>query len=321
MNIVAMEKTQHNAENVHVIDECFYIPQLDRTRRIWLYRPDGYEQSDKRYPVVYMHDGQNLFDQATAFGDEWGVDETLNSMLAECIIVGIDNSEHRMTEYNYKSHEKFGKGEGSKYIDFIANTLKPRIDATFKTRPEREHTFIAGSSMGGLISLYGALNHAETFGGAGIFSPSLWLVPDATEELKCLADKNAHLPQRFYFYGGGKEGDNMVEHIEHMVDLLNDYPYYHVTVEIDPEGDHSEYHWRNRFPHFYAWLALGQGAEVFNESQSEIIEPELEAEQELENEQILETELKSAKQRLEREQKLDTEQQLETKFITHAALW
>jgi len=178
-----MEKTQHSAENVHVIDEAFYIPQLDRTRRIWLYRPGDYDQSGKHYPVVYMHDGQNLFDQAIAFGEEWGVDETLNSMLADCIIVGIDNSDNRMTEYNFRDNEEFGKGQGREYIDFIANTLKPRIDETFRTLPGREHTLLAGSSMGGLVSLYGALYFAETFDGAGVFSPSLWLVPDAKEEL------------------------------------------------------------------------------------------------------------------------------------------
>jgi predicted alpha/beta superfamily hydrolase len=184
-------------------------------------------------------------------------------MLAECIIVGIDNSEHRMTEYNFRDHEKHGKGQGKEYLDFIANTLKPRIDSTYRTLADREHTFIAGSSMGGLISLYGALYHAETFGGAGIFSPSLWLVPDAKEELKKVADSNPHLPQRFYFYGGVNEGDNMAKHIDEMATALNEYPYYHVTVHIEPDGEHSEYHWRNVFPCFYVWMAEKHGAEVF----------------------------------------------------------
>jgi metallo-beta-lactamase class B len=254
-----MSTIEYKAENVVILDEQFYIPQLNRIRRVWLYHPAGYHNSVKRYPVVYMHDGQNLFDEATAFGEEWGVDETLNSMLAECIIVGIDSGEHRMTEYNFHSNERFGQGEGKRYVDFIANTLKPFVDANFRTKPDREHTVIAGSSMGGLISLYGALHFAETFGGAGIFSPSLWLVPDAADELKDLADSNAHLPQRFYFYGGAKESDDMIAHIHRFAVLLNSYSYYSVQVQVDPQGEHSEYHWRKMFADFYYWLSKGAG--------------------------------------------------------------
>src|SRR5436309_9793997 len=172
-----MNSIQHTTVNVSLIDDQFYIPQLNRMRRIWMYYPESYLESEKKYPVIYMHDGQNLFDQATAFDKEWQVDETLNSLFARCIIVGIDNSEHRMKEYNFNDHEEHGPGEGRQYMEFIATTLKPYIDATFRTKPEREHTHIAGSSMGGLISLYGALHFASIFGGAGIFSPSLWLVP------------------------------------------------------------------------------------------------------------------------------------------------
>jgi predicted alpha/beta superfamily hydrolase len=252
-----MQKTIHNAVNVEVIDEEFYMPQLDRHRRIWVYKPTGYFQTDKRYPVVYMHDGQNLFDEAIAFGEEWGVDDTLNSMLAECIIVGIDNSEHRMTEYNFNDHVEFGAGEGRRYIEFIADTLKPVIDLNFRTKPDRYHTQIAGSSMGGLISLYGAMYYPNTFGGAGVFSPSLWLVPDAKDQLKLVAESNKKYPQRFYFYGGAKEGENMVGHIITIAEMLKKHPMYEVDVEVDPEGEHHEYHWRNKFADYYNWLAAG----------------------------------------------------------------
>ena len=111
--------------NVFVIDEAFYRPQLNRTRRIWIYVPQRYNESDKRYPVIYMHDGQNLFDEATAIAQEWQIDETLNNMLAETIIVGIDNSEYRMNEYNFNDHEEHGSGEGKQYMEFIVHTLKP----------------------------------------------------------------------------------------------------------------------------------------------------------------------------------------------------
>jgi predicted alpha/beta superfamily hydrolase len=250
-----MQKTIHNAVNVEVIDEEFYMPQLERSRRIWVYKPSGYFRSDKKYPVVYMHDGQNLFDEAVAFGEEWGIDETLNSLLAECIIVGIDNSDRRMTEYNFHDHEEFGPGEGKKYMQFIVETLKPVIDLNFRTMSDRKHTHIAGSSMGGLISLYGAMYFPETFGGAGVFSPSLWFLPRAKDELKTVAESNTRFPQRFYFYGGAKEGENMLAHIYTIANLLKQYPSYAVDVEIDDEGEHSEHYWKNKFADYYNWLS------------------------------------------------------------------
>ena len=252
-----MEETRHNAVNVTVIDEAFHMPQLKRDRRIWLYKPPEHDQSDKTYPVVYMQDGQNLFDEGNAFAEEWEVDETLNALSAQCIVVGIDNGENRMTEYNFQDHEEYGSGEGEKYIQFIVETLKPFIDRNYKTKPEREHTHIAGSSMGGLISLYGAMYFAETFGGAGVFSPSLWLVPDAVAEFRKLAEKGGHFPQRFYFYGGAQEGGDMLTHINNMAKMLHEFPQYIIDLHVDPTGDHSEYRWRAMFQSYYTWLSEG----------------------------------------------------------------
>jgi len=256
-----MATAQHN---VYIIDEAFYMPQLNRTRRVWIYLPKTYENSDKRHTVIYMHDGQNLFDEATAFGDEWEVDETLNSMLAEIIIVGIDNSEYRLNEYNFFDHEEYGRGEGRQYMEFIAYTLKPFIDKHFRTMPQRECTHIAGSSMGGLISLYGAIYFAEIFGGAGVFSPSLWLVQDIMHELKEIAEKNKHLPQRFYFYGGAAEGRDTVTFINNIANLLKELLHCEVHVEIDPKGEHSEFHWRNKFPDYYRWITSNQQHKMKN---------------------------------------------------------
>ncbi len=243
-----------NAVNVYVLDEHFPMPQLNRTRRIWVYLPPNYFSADKRYPVIYMHDGQNLFDEAMAYDKEWEVDETLNKLQAGCIVVGIDNSEHRMTEYNYHHSARHGTGEGQEYMDFIVNTLKPYIDASFNTKTDRQYTHIAGSSMGGLISLYGALHFTETFGSAGVFSPSLWAAPSFSTELAPLAAKHPHLPQRFFLYGGAKESRFMVKHLQNLAISLQKYPQYEVYLEIDPHGEHSEYYWRHHFPGYYRWL-------------------------------------------------------------------
>ena len=125
------------------------IPGLGRERTIRLYLPPGYDASTKRYPVLYMHDGQNLFDDATSYVGEWGVDEALDALAAdglELIVVGIDHGgEKRFNELSPVSHPRFGAGENRQYTDFVVNVLKPHIDATYRTRPEREHTGIMGS--------------------------------------------------------------------------------------------------------------------------------------------------------------------------------
>lgn len=242
-------------QNVKVIDTAFYMPQLKRSRRIWLYLPTGYSKGTKHYPVVYMHDGQNLFDESSAFGDEWQVDETMDNLRAKCIIVGIDNGrERRLTEYNFHDHPEFGRGEGADYVRFIVNTLKPYIDTTYRTLPDRSNTFIAGSSMGGLISFYAALHCPEVFGGAGIFSPSFWLVPNIAEDVAQRLKKGA-LEQHYFFYAGGKEGEGMVEHVEAVVEVLKSREEIKCHTIINPDGEHSEATWRTQLPPFYAWVS------------------------------------------------------------------
>lgn len=124
-----------------------------------------------------MHNGQNLFEDSSSYSGEWGVDEYLDSIkLKKCIVVGIDHGGgKRMNEYCPFDHEEFGKGEGAAYVDFVAKKLKPFIDKKFRTIRGRQHTFIAGSSMGELISIYAVLRHPKVFGGAGVFSPSFWV--------------------------------------------------------------------------------------------------------------------------------------------------
>src|SRR5215831_12891125 len=205
--------SEQDVPRAEIIDSAFYMPQLDRTRRIWAFLPEGYNTSENHYPVIYMQDGQNLFDNSTAANEEWYLGETLTVLHAQCIIIGIDNGEDkRVTEYNFRDSEKVGKGEGRKYVEFIIQTLKPVIDEKFRTLPDREHTLIGGSSLGGLISFYAAMYFPETFGGAAVFSPSFWLVPDLLIEMQPLAEKNS-LPQFYYFYGAAQESKNMLKSI------------------------------------------------------------------------------------------------------------
>ncbi len=246
--------TQQTTVNVSLIHDAFYMPQLGRTRRIWMYTPEGYEQSDTGYPVIYMHDGQNLFDESTAFDKEWEIDETLQSLSTQCIVIGIESDEHRMIEYNYYDNEKHGAGEGKAYLDFIVQNLKPYIDERYKTLPDRDNTFMAGSSMGGLISLFGGLHYPEVFSKAGIFSPALWIVPGVLEKIQSITESNTTYPQQFFFYGGENEGGNMVQNILNVVELLRKYPLYTIKTTIDAEGEHCETCWRDKFSQFYKWL-------------------------------------------------------------------
>ena len=154
------------SKNVHVIDTAFYIPQLNRHRRIWIYLPASYSASRKKYPVLYMHDGQNVFDNATSYAGEWGVDEALDSLGAkprEIIVVAIETGQQtRMSEYS-PSDNKYAKAEGEAYVDFLVKTLRPYINKHYRTKKCRKYNFIAGSSMGGLISFYALVKYPNKF--------------------------------------------------------------------------------------------------------------------------------------------------------------
>lgn len=250
---------------VSVMDTAFAMPELGRARRVWIYLPPDYATSDKRYPVLYMHDGQNVFDNATSYAGEWGVDESLDSLFAAgdpgAIVVAVDNGQQlRMNEYSPWTHPRHGGGEGDRYADFLANTLKPYIDRTYRTRPGPESTGIMGSSMGGLISLTAALRHPEVFGRVGVFSPSLWFSDSVWTAARAGVARGAR--PRLYFVSGGSEGppDNpriVVTDQQRMIDTLAAAGW---TVGADlhaaapDDGRHSEWFWRREFPAAYRWL-------------------------------------------------------------------
>ncbi|HQV87477.1 MAG TPA: alpha/beta hydrolase-fold protein [Chitinophagaceae bacterium] len=239
--------------NVIIIDTAFGIPQLQRSRKIWIYLPAGYSTSKKKYPVLYMHDGQNVFDSATAYAGEWGVDEFLDSVkLKESIVVAIDNGlNKRMNEYNPYDSERFGKGEGGFYVDFLVKTLKPYIEKKYRTKKCRKSRFIAGSSMGGLISLYAVLKYPRVFGGAGIFSPAFWVAPKIYDDIQSRGKK---VKGKLYFYAGKQEGETMVPYMLKAFEALTSVSRSKISTVIRDEGKHNEATWRKEFPLFYEWL-------------------------------------------------------------------
>jgi len=248
------------ADNVQVLSQEFYMPQLQRERRIWVYLPPDYEDSGQSYPVLYMQDGQNLFDESTAAFGEWAVDESLNALFAEgddgVIVVGVDHGGiKRLDEYSPWVNPTYGGGEGEAYMDFIVETLKPHIDATYRTLPQASSTGIAGSSMGGLISLYGFLRHPDVFSKAGVFSGSFWF---AEEIYGYAAAAMPAAGSRVYMIAGAQEGSNgqQVADMLAMEAALASAGFEADALRAVPheDGDHSEWYWRREFPAAYEWL-------------------------------------------------------------------
>ncbi|WP_312825486.1 alpha/beta hydrolase-fold protein [Epilithonimonas sp.] len=255
------EKKHTTNSNVKILSEKFNIPQLKTTRKIWIYLPPDYETSKKKYPVIYMQDGQNLFDNLTSFSGEWSVDETLDEIYKEtgksAIVIGIDNGgEKRLAEYSPWNNEKYKtEGEGDLYTDFLAKTLKPYIDKTYRTERQASKTIIIGSSMGGLISFYATVKYPNIFGKAGIFSPAFWFVSKDLNQYLNL-NKNNLKNSKFYFVAGKNEDETMVPEIENVDKLLlkKAVPQKNILVKIDEDGTHSESYWKRELKQSLIWL-------------------------------------------------------------------
>jgi predicted alpha/beta superfamily hydrolase len=235
---------------VHVLAPMT-IPGLDRPRTIRVYLPPGYDASRKHYPVLYMHDGQNLFDDATSYVGEWGVDESLDQLAKEgleLIVVGIDHGgEKRMTELNAWDNARFGKGEGAAYTDFVVKVLKPYVDAHYRTKRGRKHTGIMGSSMGGIASHYALFQYPGVFSKAGIFSPAYWTAPPVSAWTQAHA-LGKH--DRIYLIAGGKEGDEMTGPFAAMDAQLRAIRKHAPAIhsEVVAGAEHNEKFWRGEFP-------------------------------------------------------------------------
>lgn len=237
-------------------------PQLETQKKIWVYLPKDYQISNNSYPVIYMHDAQNLFDDKTSFVGEWKVDEYLDTLdKNESIIIGIEHgNEKRIEELTPYPNEKYGGGKGDDYLNFIIKTLKPYVDSNYRTLSIKEDTSIWGSSLGGLISLYAVIKYPETFGKAGIFSIAIWINKNDMFELV----KNSEIDpeKKFYFLVGSEEGETMedasamVSDQHEMVQLLKDKGIINGNIidKVIPNGHHNETLWSTNFPEAYQWL-------------------------------------------------------------------
>lgn len=248
-------------QNVSVLDNDLPIPQLGRQRRIWIYLPPDYHSTNNYYPVLYMQDGQNLFDINTSFSGEWEVDETMDDLFAQgdlgAIVIGIDNGEqHRIDEYSPWVNPTYGGGEGAQYVDFIIQTLKPLVDMNFRTLPQREHTAILGSSMGGLIAMYAGIEHQEVFGKIAAMSPSFWFSGDVYSHVQTTGKQH---DMRILLLGGEMESATMIPNLNAMMTELSNAGFqpYETTLMTHWDGQHSEWYWKREFGAVYEWLCSG----------------------------------------------------------------
>ena len=230
---------------------------LGNERQITVYLPPGYrERQDLRYPVLYMQDGQNLFDDARAFGGHsWRLHEAADLVIGRragrpMIIVGVDHtSTGRIDEYPPTRDEtKKAGGKAGDYGRMLVSELKPRIDAHYRTLPDAPDTALGGSSLGGLVSLHLGLIRPDVFGALAVMSPSVWW-----HERVILRDVDAFdrpLRPRIWLDTGGREGAEALRDVRMLRDRLQargwsdrDLRYYE-----DRRGDHSERAWARRAP-------------------------------------------------------------------------
>ena len=224
--------------------------ELGNRRDILVYLPASYDKNDKPYPVLYMHDGQNLFDPSTSFAGEWGVDTALSKTPRKgrrAIVVGIPNAGiDRIREYSPFVDRRIGGGLGDAYLDWIEQTVKPLVDERFRTIRGTEGTLIGGSSLGGLISLYAFFRAPARYGSAAVLSPALWF---GDSQIFRFIQSAGYVRGRLYLDVGTREGEGTLANARQMRDLLLDKGYKRgkdlMWVE-DKGGMHNEAAWGRR---------------------------------------------------------------------------
>ena len=243
------------------------IPKLsgDTPRRAYIWLPEDYEENpDRRYPVMYMFDGHNVFfDQDATFGKSWGMAQYLTENPKNLIIVAVEcnhEGNRRLVEYSPMTYEnsELGKikGKGSVMLDWMVRELKPCIDENYRTLPDRKNTIIAGSSMGGLMALYGATAYNHIFQRAACLSPSLWVAPGKVLEMVA----RAHIRRDTLVYMDYGELE-MFNHAASQETIISTAHLLltkrvNLALRIVPGGTHSEASWEKQIPIFMDCLGL-----------------------------------------------------------------
>lgn len=243
------------------------IPNLsgDEIRRVYVYTPESYEKdTTRRYPVMYMFDGHNVFfDEDATYGKSWGMNKYMEGSKKELIIVAVECSHrgnNRLVEYSPISYENTTigkiKGKGNQYMHWLVNTLKPQIDRDYRTLSDRKNTIIAGSSMGGLMALYAVCTYNHIFQRAACLSPSLWVSPGKVLEM--VARAHIRRDTTVYLDYGALEMFNHAANAEALISTshLLMTKRVNLAMRIVPDGNHSEASWERQIPIFMDCLGL-----------------------------------------------------------------
>jgi predicted alpha/beta superfamily hydrolase len=253
---------QHTySSSVHIISDSFPMKSLNRKRRVWIYLPPSYKNSNNKYPVIYMQDGDELFDKAaTDDGKEWRVDEILDSLYrtkgTEVIIVGIAASDkNRGTEYSAYPLKNISHYDGKAYLSFLINELMPYVNHHYRTNTSASNTAISGCSMGGLISLYAILHYNNIFGSAALLSPAYWNVSSLDSLKQDMRKCSKKMKSNIFLYGGDNEGvSNRLEILAAFDTILSTNPNNKVKFIITKGGRHMIPYWSEPFTEFVEWV-------------------------------------------------------------------
>lgn len=236
------------------------IPKINRRRKVWAFLPSDYFFNlEKRYPVIYFNDGQNIFEGwKAAFGKSWEVHQTMQKLsnlnISQSILIGIEHGKkYRKREYlPFDEFNNFSY-EGNAYSDFIANELKEYVDKNLRTLPNRENNAIIGSSLGGLNALFTGFKHQDIFSKVGVFSPSLWAAPPIFSLIERVGK---HYPTKFYLSVGSKEGKHTIEQVGWLYNTLMKAGFLSQDVQMNlvKDGKHDEHLWQSEFSNFYQWI-------------------------------------------------------------------
>ena len=263
------EGAEHSVSGLVMVRRGLRAPQIEGERDILVYLPPSLvasgPETERRYPVLYFLDGQNVFDEHTSFSGEWHADETLEALAAhgiEAIAVAIPNGgSARMDEYNpWRDARRRMGGKGDAHLGFVVGRVKPLIDATFPTRPEREATGIVGSSMGGLMSLYALAAYPGVFGLAGVMSPSLGWNNYRVIELVEAGMLGGEPRPRIHVDAGGREWKGMLPDARRLRDALREQGFEDgrdLQYVEERRATHTESAWARRLPDALRFLLAG----------------------------------------------------------------
>ena len=250
-----------------------------RRRAVRIYLPPGYEQSDHDYPVLYMFDGQNLFDRATtAYGMEWGIDETIEALVAArrlpgVVVVGVDSPDGPSARYaEYTAWDWVFGGvpvvaDGAATADFLIEQVIPHVQRTYRVAHDRARVGLSGSSLGGYMTLFVGARHTDVFGRLLAFSPIVLDEPMAGRELRDFLVHRGFDPGTWvYLDMGDAEELSYIDHPDRVVENLADTtaavanaarPPAHVVSRVIPGAGHDERAWGARFGEVLLWAFAG----------------------------------------------------------------